>query len=99
MNYVLGLVALVLVLFGILIILQRGRTFYLPEGFATEYPSADLSDIQNPITKILTKVGTLSAYFANPKVWIDVYKTSQMSPTELARMNIEKERGKKTGGK
>jgi hypothetical protein len=87
-----GLVALVLVLAGALMILQKKRTYYIPEGFTTEYPTDAGGEILNPITKILKKVGTLSLYFANPTVWFDVYKTSKMTPAELARMNIEKEK-------
>ena len=93
-----GLVALVLVLAGALMVLQKKRTYYIPEGFTTEYPTDAGGEVLNPITKILKKVGTLSLYFANPTVWFDVYKTSKMTPAELARMNIEKERKEsKTG--
>jgi hypothetical protein len=100
MEAAIGLVALLLVLFGVLIILQKQRLYYIPEGFTTEYPDGDVGDIKNPITKVLQKVGALSLYFANPKVWMDVYATSKMTPTELARLNIAKEAAiKKAGGK
>jgi hypothetical protein len=57
-----------------------------------EYPTDPLTEIQNPLMKIVKKLGGMSMYFANPQVWVDVYRTSKMSPTELARLNIKKER-------
>jgi len=96
-----GLGALVLILFGVLIVLQRKRTYYIPEGFTTEYPD-DVSKKGNPIGRIIQKVGKLSEFFTNIENWKDVYTTSQMTPVELARMNLQKEKEKekeKTGGK
>ena len=96
-GLMLGLFALIIVLFGVLLVLQKKRTYYVPEGFTTEvneteYPTADYKEIKNPITKVLKKIGGLSMYFANPTVWIDVIKHSNMSITDLARMQIEKDR-------
>jgi hypothetical protein len=94
-----GLGALVLILFGVLIVLQRKRTYYIPEGFTTEYPD-DSSKSTNPITRIIQKVGRLSEFFTNIENWKDAYTTSQMTPAELARMNLHKEKAKeKAGGK
>jgi hypothetical protein len=96
-GLMLGLFALIIVLFGVLMVLQKKRTYYVPEGFTTEtneseYPTEDYKEIKNPITKVLKKIGGLSMYFANPTVWIDVIKHSNMSITDLARMQIEKDR-------
>jgi len=96
-GIMLGVFALIIVLFGVLMVLQKKRTYYVPEGFSTEvneteYPTEDYKEIKNPITKVLKKIGGLSMYFANPTVWIDVIKHSNMSITDLARMQIEKDR-------
>ncbi len=97
------LASLFLILAGVLIILQKKRTYYIPEGFVTEYPNSDeLKTITNPITKTLKKLTSLSGFFMNIDNWKDVYKTYNMTPVELARMNIEKERNlaeKKSDGK
>jgi hypothetical protein len=96
-GLMLGIFALIIVLFGVLMVLQKKRTYYVPEGFTTEtneleYPTETYKEIKNPITKVLKKIGGLSMYFANPTVWIDVIKHSNMSITDLARMQIEKDK-------
>lgn len=89
-----GLGAIVLILFGVLIVLQRKRTYYIPEGFTTEYPDGAAKS-GNPIARIIQKVGKLSEFFTNIENWKDVYTTSQMTPVELARMNLQKEKAAK----
>ena len=87
-----ALLGIFLILLGILYILQKRRGIYIPEGFSNEsleYKQQDLTDIANPILKIIKKIGTLTAHFANPIVWTDAYKHSQMSITDLARKQIE----------
>ena len=81
-----AIVSLFLILFGLLHILQKYRV----EGFE-EYKEQDLSDISNPILKVLKKIGTMTVFFANPSVWTDAYAHSQMSITDLARKQIEKD--------
>lgn len=109
----LGLIAICLILFGILMIVNsKWKPYYLNEGFTAEeegstvaeddtfatvatpieYPTDPLTEIQNPLVKIIKKLGGMSVYFANPQVWVDVYRTSRMTATELARANIKKER-------
>jgi len=95
LGLALGLISITMILFGVLIMVTKNKTYYLPEGFTSnsvEYPVNPLSEIQNPLVKMIKKLGSMSVYFANPKVWSDVYKTSQMSITELARENIKKEK-------
>lgn len=95
LGLIIGIISIMLVLFGILHLVSRKKDFYLPEGFTTEsieYPVNPLTEIKNPITKLMKKLGNMSVFFANPKVWIDVYKTSQMSISDLARRNIKKEK-------
>ena len=66
-------------------------------SFPTDYPSLKfdaskaISELQNPISKVMNKVGALSVYFANPQVWVDVISQARMSPTELARRHLDKE--------
>ena len=101
-GLIVGLIAIFLILFGALMIANSNwKPYYLNEGFTTEeeaqssiieYPTDPLTEIQNPLMKIVKKLGGMSMYFANPQVWVDVYRTSRMSPTELARANIKKER-------
>lgn len=107
-GLIVGLIAIFLILFGALMIANSNwKPFYLNEGFTSdealrsteetiaspmEYPTDPLTEIQNPLMKIVKKLGGMSMYFANPQVWVDVYRTSKMSPTELARLNIKKER-------
>ena len=108
---ILGLVAIIMILFGILTIVSNKKTYYLPEGFSSEalseavsdeapssekveYPTDPLTEIKNPLIKIVKKLGHMSSYFANPQVWTDVYRTSQMSLTDLARENIKKQKEK-----
>ena len=89
-----------LVLFGILTIFTKKNTYYLPEGFTNnaetmpEYPTDALEEIKNPLIKIVKKLGNMTSYFANPQVWTEVYRTSQMSLTDLARENIRKTKEK-----
>lgn len=99
-GLIVGLIAIFLILFGALMIANSNWKPYY-EGFTTEeeaqssiieYPTDPLTEIQNPLMKIVKKLGGMSMYFANPQVWVDVYRTSRMSPTELARANIKKER-------
>jgi len=88
LNTGIALFALFLILFGLLYILQNHRKIYIPEGFGTEYKQPDLSDIANPISKIMAKIGTMTMHFANPELWKDAYTHSQMSITDLARKQI-----------
>ena len=88
LNTGIALLALFLILFGLLYILQNHRKIYIPEGFGTEYKQPDLSDIGNPITKIISKIGSMTLHFANPELWKDAYAHSQMSITDLARKQI-----------
>jgi hypothetical protein len=66
-------------------------------SFPTDYPSLKfdaskaISELSNPISKVMNKVGALSVYFANPQVWVDVISQARMSPTELARRHLDKE--------
>ena len=86
------------ILFGILYVIQHKRKIYLPEGFTTdsiEYKGADVSDITNPISKVMAKLTTMSLHFANPEIWKDAYTHSQMSITDLARKQIAKDRAEK----
>jgi hypothetical protein len=95
LGFAIGTIALLLILCGVLYTLQKRRTYYIPEGFTNEndpYPVSDLNDIKNPISKVMKKIGDLSVYFANPAIWIDVIKHSNMSLTDLARAQIEKDR-------
>jgi len=93
LNLQLGfaLFGIFLILLGILYVLQKRRGIYVPEGFSNEsleYKQQDLTDITNPILKIIKKIGTLTAHFANPTVWSEAYRHSQMSVTDLARKQI-----------
>lgn len=93
LGLAIGIIAIILVLLGILHAISNKKPYYLSEGFENvTYPTDALSEIKNPLVKIVKKLGNMSAYFANPQVWIDVYRTSQMSLTELARENIKKEK-------
>ena len=79
-------------MFGILYIIQNKRVIYIPEGFSTEeYKEIDVSDIANPITKVMKKIGSMTMHFANPEIWKDAYEHSQMSITDLARKQIAKD--------
>lgn len=91
-SFLIGVGALILILSGILIVLQKKRTYYIPEGFVTEYPDeALLKGVKNPIEKTLKKLTSLSGFFMNIDNWKDVYSTYNMTPVELARLNIHKE--------
>ena len=90
-GLLLGIISITMILFGALLIVTKNNTYYLPEGFTSEaYPVDPLSEIQNPVVKIMKKLGSMTMYFANPKVWTNVYRTSQMSAIELARDNIKR---------
>jgi len=102
-GLIVGIIAIFMVLMGALMLLSRKKPYYIKEGFANatatakqtkapEYPTDPLTELKNPLIKIVKKLGNMSAYFANPQVWIDVYKTSHMSLAELARANIKRER-------
>ena len=134
-GLVIGILALMMMLFGILTVVSNKKTYYLPEGFTSEavtseavtsdsvdkeedskeltseeaeaalseaaaasessitaYPTDQLENIKNPLIKIVKKLGNMSMFFANPKVWYEVYRTSKMSLADLARENIKKER-------
>ena len=70
------------------------------EGFTSDsfgYEKPDLTSIQNPILKIMKKIGHMSSYLANPTLWKNAYAHSKMSAVELARIQIAKD--KKEGGK
>lgn len=93
LGLVLAIISIAMILFGLLLILTKNNTYYLSEGFESEiYPVDPLTEIQNPVLKLMKKLGSMTVYFANPKVWTDVYRTSQMSAADLARLNIKKER-------
>jgi hypothetical protein len=85
------LVGVFLILLGILIIIKK-KQIDIPEGFENATPEIGLDDLSNPLIKTMKKIGKLTKYFANPNVWIDVYKHSQMSLTDLARSQIEKDK-------
>ena len=98
-GLLLGLIAISLILFGALMVANsKWKPYY--EGFTSEeaqsstiaYPTDPLTEIQNPLMKIVKKLGSISMFFANPQVWVDVYRTSRMSPTELARLHIKNEK-------
>lgn len=107
-GLLLGLIAISLILFGALMIANsKWKPYYLNEGFTdgpvgpvetvepvgpVNYPTDPLTEIQNPLMKIVKKLGSISMFFANPQVWVDVYRTSRMSPTELARLHIKNEK-------
>jgi len=86
LHTTIAITGLFLILLGILYILQKNRI----EGFE-EYRQQDLSDISNPIFKVLKKIGSMTTFFANPAVWMDAYTHSQMSVTDLARKQIEQD--------
>jgi len=88
LQLVIPLFGIFLILLGVLYILQKRRGIYVPEGFTTEYKEQDLTDIKNPILKLIKKIGSLTAHFANPVVWSEAYMHSQMSITDLARKQI-----------
>ena len=93
LSLALGVVGITLVLFGILILIQKRRNVDIPEGFTTEYPAtASINDLANPITTLIKKVGKISMHFANPTVWTDAFETSKLSFTDLARRQIEQDR-------
>ena len=56
-----------------------------------EYPNSDF-DIQNPLIKIVKKLGVLSTYLLNPTVWSDAYSLSKMNAVDLARLQIAKDK-------
>ena len=91
LELTISLIGLFVILLGILLIFQKGRQITIPEGFANEDPKTVIDDLTNPLIKVVKKLGKMSAYFANPEVWTDVYKHSQMSLTDLARSQIAKE--------
>jgi len=123
-GLVIGILAIMMMLLGILSIVSNKKTYYLPEGFTSEaldnekeltseeaeaalseaaaasessitaYPTDQLENIKNPLIKIVKKLGNMSMFFANPKVWYEVYRTSKMSLADLARENIRKEKEK-----
>jgi len=89
-GLLIGIGSVALILLGILWLLQRGRTIEIPEGFTTEM--ATETDVMNPITKIIKKVGALSLHFANPVLWKNTIETSKLSFTDLARRQIEEDK-------
>jgi hypothetical protein len=60
------------------------------EGFVA-YPNSDF-DMENPLLKIIKKLGVMSTYLVNPSVWTDAYSQSKMSAVELARLQIAKDK-------
>ena len=95
LGVALGVIALSLTLFGVLIVLQRKRNRIIPEGFTTEYQQdPTINTISNPITKTLKQIGHLTVYFANPLVWKDAIDNSKLSITDLARKQIELDKKK-----
>jgi len=80
--------------FLILIVLYYLLNKQYNEGFVA-YPDSDF-DIQNPLLKIIKKLGVMSTYLVNPSVWTEAYAQSKMSAVELARIQIAKD--KKTQG-
>lgn len=91
-ELILYLIGIFLILLGTLIVFQKKRHINIPEGFENASPETVLDDLSNPLIKTMKKIGKLTKYFANPSVWIDVYKHSQMSLTDLARSQIEKDK-------
>lgn len=78
-----------LIFFAFLVLNKR-----FSEGFVA-YPNSDF-DIENPLLKIIKKLGVMSTYLVNPSVWTEAYSQSKMSAVELARIQIAKD--KKTQG-
>lgn len=99
-GLILGLISIILILFGALHIVSNKKPYYLPEGFTTEaidstereYPTDPLNEIKNPLLKIVKKLGKISLYFADPKIWIEAMKISKMSIKDLAIHNLNKEK-------
>jgi hypothetical protein len=94
LELTISLIGLFVILLGILLIFQKDRLIDIPEGFANEQPKTGIDDLTNPLIKVVKKLSKMTAYFANPEVWTDVYKHSQMSLTDLARSQIAKDAAK-----
>lgn len=89
LGVTIGVFALIIILIGVLIAIDKTRRIGVPEGFANEYESdPTLNDIANPITKTLKKIGHMSLFFVNPLVWKDAIENSNLSLTDLARKQI-----------
>ena len=82
-----AILALFLILFAVLVFIKPSH-----EGFTDDYP--DLSSVkdENPLNRIVKKLGKLGIYLANPKVWKELYAHSQTSLTDLARKQIAKDK-------
>jgi hypothetical protein len=70
------------------------------EGFSNNSDSniynspitAEISAIKNPLVKVMKQIGALSTYLVNPTLWKNAYEHSKMSPIELARKQIAKDK-------
>jgi len=92
LELTLYLIGLFVILLGLLIVLRKGP-IEIPEGFENELPTTSvvsMDDVKNPLVGMIKKLGKMTAYFANPDIWTDVYKHSQMSITDLARTHISR---------
>jgi hypothetical protein len=97
---IISVFALFAILFGALYMLQNKRAYYLPEGFtsdAIEYPSEELNEVKNPLTKIMKKLTKMGTFLLDKNMWDKVIANSNLSPMDLARKQIEAD--KKTIGK
>lgn len=98
LELTISLIGLFVILFGVLLIFRKDRLLDIPEGFENQIAPTTpvgVEDLTNPLVKMVKKLGKMTAYFANPDVWTDVYKHSQMSITDLARAQLEKDKAAK----
>ena len=95
LELTISLIGLFVILLGVLLIFRKDRLIDIPEGFENQVAAVGVEDLTNPLVKMVKKLGKMTAYFANPDVWTDVYKHSQMSITDLARAQLEKDKAVK----
>lgn len=94
MSIVILYIFIFIILLTILYYIQNKRKIIVPEGFTSdsiEYPKSNF-DIENPLLRIIKKLGVMSTYLINPTVWKDAYEHSKMSAVELARKQIAKDK-------
>jgi len=99
-GLILGLISLILILFGVLHLVSNKKPYYLPEGFTSEaidtepvkYPTENFNNIKNPVIKTLKKLLKISSFLVNPAIWRDTMKLSNTSFKKLAIENLNKEK-------
>lgn len=65
------------------------------EGFKnTPAPVDSKKKIQNPLIDLVSKLTKMSKYFTNKETWTDRIETAFMSPGDLARRYIRKQKEK-----